>query len=384
MKPGINIHNYGEFFLLYVDGELSAEDRVAVEHFVQENPHLAAELQMLEQSVLQPEEVLFADKELLYRNGDDGIHADNCETRFLLYVDNELDARAREEVETFVLQHPALQEPFLQLKQTKLEPETIVFPDKASLYRKEEKERRVFYIGWQRAAVAAAFIGLIVLAGRMFSGNGEETRRGAVMASAGQPQPQAVQQPSATVAQQSAAEVKEQAPLTASLVKDRQNENVPQSVATQVSEPANAATLAETPGRLQEQTAGMVHNDIPPVNTIASGAQDALKQEKTVQSVQPATQLAVNLPETLQNNTEVIQAKNTQPNDAMAMTAQPAVYRELDIDEGDDRKSLYVGSLEINKDKLRGLFRKATSLFRGKAKEDEKTDNAPSHSRLLP
>lgn len=384
MKPGINIHNYGEFFLLYVDGELSAEDRVAVEHFVQENPHLAAELQMLEQSVLQPEEVLFADKDLLYRSGDDGIHADNCETRFLLYVDNELDARAREEVETFVLQHPALQEPFLQLKQTKLEPETIVFPDKASLYRKEEKERRVFYIGWQRAAVAAAFIGLIVLAGRMFSGNGEETRRGAVMASAGQPQPQAVQQPSATVAQQSATEVKEQAPLTASLVKDRQNENVPQSVATQVSEPANAATLAETPGRLQEQTAGMVHNDIPPVNTIASGAQDALKQEKTVQSVQPATQLAVNLPETLQNNTEAIQAKNTQPNDAMAMTAQPAVYRELDIDEGDDRKSLYVGSLEINKDKLRGLFRKATSLFRGRAKEDEKIDNAPSHSRLLP
>ena len=107
MKPGINIHNYGEFFLLYVDGELSAEDRAAVERFIQETPHLAAELQMLKQSVLQPEQVLFTDKELLYRNGDDGIHADNYETRFLLYVDNELDAPAREEVETFVLQHPA-------------------------------------------------------------------------------------------------------------------------------------------------------------------------------------------------------------------------------------------------------------------------------------
>jgi anti-sigma factor RsiW len=383
VKPGINIHNYGEFFLLYVDGELSAEDRAAVEHFVQENSHLAAELQMLEQSVLQPEEVLFTDKELLYRNGDDGIHADNCESRFLLYVDNELDARAREEVETFVLQHPALQEPFLQLKQTKLEPETIVFPGKASLYRKEEKERRILYIGWQRAAVAAAFIGLIVLAGRMFSGNGEETRKEVVVASTGQPKPQAVQQPPATTAQQPATAVKEQAPLTASLVQDRQDEGVSQPAASQASEPANAVALAETPGRLQEQTTGMVHNDIPPVNTIASGAQDVLKQEKTVQSVQPATQLAVNLPETLQD-TETIQAKNTQPNDAMAMTAQPAVYRELDIDEGDDRKSLYVGSLEINKDKLRGLFRKATSLFRGKAKEDEKTDNAPSHSRLLP
>lgn len=383
MKPGINIHNYGEFFLLYVDGELSAEDRAAVERFIQETPHLAAELQMLEQSVLQPEQVLFTDKELLYRNGDDGIHADNYETRFLLYVDNELDAPAREEVETFVLQHPALQEPFLQLKQAKLEPETIVFPDKASLYRKEEKERRVFYIGWQRVAVAAAFIGLVVLAGRMFSGNGEETSGGAVVASAGQPQPQTVQQPSATTAQQPATTVKEQAPLTASLVQDRQNKRVQQPSAIQVSEPVNTAALAETTSGLQEQTAGIVHNDIPPVSTIAGGVEDVFKKEKTVQSVQPATQLAVNLPETLQN-TEAIHAKNTQPNDAMAMTAQPAVYRELDIDEGDDRKSLYVGSLEINKDKLRGLFRKATSLFRGKAKEDEKTDNAPSHSRLLP
>jgi hypothetical protein len=56
-----------------------------------------------------------------------------------------------------------------------------------------------------------------------------------------------------------------------------------------------------------------------------------------------------------------------------------AVYKELDTD--DERKSLYVGSVEINKDKIRGFLRKASSLFKGKNKsEEEKTEisNSPT------
>ena len=63
--------------------------------------------------------------------------------------------------------------------------------------------------------------------------------------------------------------------------------------------------------------------------------------------------------------------------------AQQAVYKELDTE--DDKKSLLLGSLEINKDKLRGFFRKAGSIFRGKTKDlDEKTESRPSsNSRSL-
>ena len=58
---------------------------------------------------------------------------------------------------------------------------------------------------------------------------------------------------------------------------------------------------------------------------------------------------------------------------------KPAVYKELDTD--DERKSLYVGSIEINKDKLRGFLRKASSLLKGRNKnEEEKTELSNSHT----
>jgi hypothetical protein len=44
-----------------------------------------------------------------------------------------------------------------------LQPEEMVFADKALLYREEKKERPVLFMRWQRIAVAAALIGLAVL-----------------------------------------------------------------------------------------------------------------------------------------------------------------------------------------------------------------------------
>ena len=121
----INQHNYEEFFLLYVDGELSATDKLAVEQFVQTNPGLATELDMFLQMQLPDETVIFDDKYRLYRNSIGEINQENYEEAFLLYMDNELTARTSEKVETFVLQNPALQEAFTLLKKTKLTPETI-------------------------------------------------------------------------------------------------------------------------------------------------------------------------------------------------------------------------------------------------------------------
>ena len=58
----INRNNYEEFFLLYVDNELSAQDKIAVDVFLKENPDLQEEMLMLQQSILLPDTFVFADK----------------------------------------------------------------------------------------------------------------------------------------------------------------------------------------------------------------------------------------------------------------------------------------------------------------------------------
>ena len=112
----INRNNYEEFFLLYVDGELDAARQLAVENFVQQNPDLAVELEMILHTKLTPETIAFDNKETLIRTEGNCINETNYEEYFLLYIDNELSDAKREEVEMYVLKHPRLQEEFITLK----------------------------------------------------------------------------------------------------------------------------------------------------------------------------------------------------------------------------------------------------------------------------
>ena len=63
----INNQNYETYFLLYIDNELSALEKIEVEQFIKENPSHANELTALAQTVLAPEIIPFEDKALLYR-----------------------------------------------------------------------------------------------------------------------------------------------------------------------------------------------------------------------------------------------------------------------------------------------------------------------------
>jgi hypothetical protein len=61
----INTTNYEEYFLLYIDNELSAEQKLAVVN--EENPSYQKEFELLKQTVLAPEPIEYEDKILLYR-----------------------------------------------------------------------------------------------------------------------------------------------------------------------------------------------------------------------------------------------------------------------------------------------------------------------------
>jgi hypothetical protein len=66
----INRNNYEKFFLLYVDNELSATERNTVDLFVRDNPDLQEELLLLQQTTISPDAVVFENKNALLKNGE--------------------------------------------------------------------------------------------------------------------------------------------------------------------------------------------------------------------------------------------------------------------------------------------------------------------------
>ena len=65
--PFINLNNYEEWLIMYVDDELNPEERVAVEKFAGAHPHVQEELAIFLQTKLQPAEIAFPNKEALYK-----------------------------------------------------------------------------------------------------------------------------------------------------------------------------------------------------------------------------------------------------------------------------------------------------------------------------
>ena len=160
----INRNNYEEYFLLYADKELSAEEKNMVQMFVKQNPDLEEEFIMLQQSVLKPDDTIgLQDKSSLFRN-EQFINQDNYEEKFLLYTDNELTLPEIEETEKFALSNSVLQNEFTLLQKIKYEADTsIIFPDKRSLYKKED-DAKVIPFRW-KALAAAILLGAGLWAG---------------------------------------------------------------------------------------------------------------------------------------------------------------------------------------------------------------------------
>lgn len=158
----INRHNYEEYFILYLDNELDAAGKRMVDAFVQQHPDLKDELDILLQYKLEPDQqIVFEGKEELFKeNGQTPITLSNYEEWFTAHVDRELNNEEELLLQKFIQSHPQSAKELQLLLQTRIPAETVVFPDKSSLYRKEEKARRIFPLYFR----AAAAVLLIVLA----------------------------------------------------------------------------------------------------------------------------------------------------------------------------------------------------------------------------
>ena len=163
----INRDNYEMYFLLYVDNELSVQERDAVEKFVIENTDLKKELELLMQTALPSEEIIFSLKKGLYKTEISKELRENM----LLHLDNELDHSLIASLETAIVSDNFVKEEWNTLLKTKLEPdENIVFENKALLYRHERSN--VISSHFRRLAIAAAILGAGLFIGiALFTGN---------------------------------------------------------------------------------------------------------------------------------------------------------------------------------------------------------------------
>lgn len=172
----INQNNYEEFFILYWDNELTAEQRKMVEHFVEENKDLQEDFCLFGETRIVPDvNLTYQEKDLLKNAEGSLINFSNYPEQLLSFIDDELNPDQKKTVELFAAKHPVVQQELSVFQKTKLKPESeITFPDKSVLYRKEEKVS-VIKMYWMRVAVAAALIlvaGLVSL--RVINNNTNE------------------------------------------------------------------------------------------------------------------------------------------------------------------------------------------------------------------
>jgi hypothetical protein len=171
----INRNNYEEYFLLYADNELSPTEKKVVEIFVQENVDLKEEFLMIKMTVNSPEEdVKLTDKSFLLKKEPSFINENNHEEVFVRYHDNELSDDQKIETKKFLAENLKYKSDFELIGKAKLLADnSIIYPDKKELYRKEKSGKVIPLILW-RATAAAVFIGFGLWITIYYSRNAEK------------------------------------------------------------------------------------------------------------------------------------------------------------------------------------------------------------------
>lgn len=157
----INLHNYEEFFLLYADDELTAQQREIVELFVAANPRLKKEFYDIQQTILKPDQTNIGDKSFLLNTPVRlFIDEQNAEERFVACHDGELTEEEQGFVHQYLKDRIEAAEAFELIGMARLTPDLDqVYADKKKLYK---RSGRVVPISFVKVAAAAMLTGLVV------------------------------------------------------------------------------------------------------------------------------------------------------------------------------------------------------------------------------
>jgi anti-sigma factor RsiW len=346
----LNRNNYEAFFLLYVDNELSAADRNAVELFVQENADLKEELNMLQQTVFKADAVVFDNKASLLKEGLTAL-----QENLLLYIDDELNTADKLNVEKLLIADTAANKELLLLQQTKLQSDnSIVFADKKLLYRKENA--KVVGLPWRRIAVAAVLLGIgtwatVLLINTDKTAIGNAVTNADVKTTAPKQQVNTAENSLQTTEKNAAVKattVSTQAAIKPVSQKNNMpGNNVQNNLATQKEINTIAVQQNKKPdNNLPKPVYDYINNNSSNKNNIA-----------TVPVINEAT---VNLNSGV--NTAVTASNKKTNNEVTNTYALNTNFTEGDAEENNNNKILYMDEDKVKKTKIGGFFRKVKRM----------------------
>lgn len=268
----INQHNYEEFFLMYVDNELSVPEKEMVEAFIIQHPELAAELELLKQTVLNIEEpVDFAGKEKLIRRPE------LTEEELLVYLDGEAGKELAGTIEQAAKSNDAVKLELETLRKLYLKADlSVQYPAKEKLY----KRGAVRSMDWRKLAIAASLL-LCVSTWLVLDQSEQEEQDGAPVAF----NPTPVNRPAEAEPAVVDTNVKVNIPVIA---EPRSREENPGNVMreTKTFVKINSNSRIKTPSSLSEPLAGKREKNIHTPTIIESG--NINRTNQPLQSTEPA------------------------------------------------------------------------------------------------
>lgn len=166
----INRHNYEAYFLDYLEGNLSAEDKQDLFSFLDKNPDLKSALEMdLNEVSLNPSAIVFENKESLKTEDESILTLNTVNVWMLESVEKNLTASKQKELEDFVRKHQ-LEKTYTAYQSTVLKPDlNLIFEDKRKL---KVATGLVIPLYMRVASIAAVGIILIGIAMNRSGSNG--------------------------------------------------------------------------------------------------------------------------------------------------------------------------------------------------------------------
>ena len=155
----INQHNYEHYFLMYIDNELSAEERAAVSDFIMQHPNYANKLQALQQLKISPDTLIYENKFSLYKLSEQ-------DEQSITYLENEMTSEEKASFENKLSENITLQSTVKQWQATFITPPTTIEIDpnfKNSLYKKSAQIKPLWAtVTFKRWASVAAILAVVI------------------------------------------------------------------------------------------------------------------------------------------------------------------------------------------------------------------------------